>query len=226
MKPEIIRTKSFVKDAVVLITNAAEKAIEERGYFRISLSGGNTPRPVYQALALCDCQWSKWIVIFGDERCVPPDDVQSNYHMASESFLLQTNPGEVFRLHGEIPPDEAAAQYDEIIKALAVRFGEKRYSNDLILLGLGDDGHTASLFPGTAALTETSRNVVSNFVPKFDAYRLTSTYPLINAARCIVFLVNDPEKEPVIQQVLEGGHGFPAENVKSAGGETIWLLKQ
>jgi 6-phosphogluconolactonase len=226
MKPEVIQTNSFVDDAVVLITNAAKEAIEERGYFRISLSGGNTPKPVYQALALCDCQWSKWIVIFGDERCVPPDDVQSNYRMASESFLLQTNPGEVFRPRGEIPPKEAATQYNEIIETLALRFGEKRYSNDLILLGLGNDGHTASLFPGTAALSETSRNMVSNFVPKFNSYRLTSTYPLINAARCIVFLVNDPKKELLVQQVFEGGHSFPAENVKSAEGQTLWLLGQ
>jgi 6-phosphogluconolactonase len=224
MNPEIIRTKSFVRDAVALIVNAAQEAIEQRGYFRLSLSGGNTPKPIYQALALQDCLWFKWIVTFGDERCVPPDDVQSNFRMASEAFLIQTNLGEVHRMQGELPSEEAAAQYDQTIQGLASRFGEKRYANDLTLLGLGDDGHTSSLFPGTAALAETQRNIVSNFVAKFNSPRLTSTYPLINASRRIAFLVNDPKKETVIQAVLEGTHGYPAENVKSEKGETIWLL--
>jgi 6-phosphogluconolactonase len=224
MKPEIVRTQSFVDDAVALILNAANEAIEQRGHFRISLSGGNTPRPVYQDLGLRDCQWSKWIVTFGDERCVPPEDKQSNYRMASEAFLLQTNPGEVYRLHGELEPDEAAILYEQTISSLAARFGEKRYSSDVTLLGLGDDGHTSSLFPGTAALTENARNVVSNFVPKFNSHRLTSTYPLINASRCIVFLINDSKKEAIINQVLEGGHGYPAEKVKSIAGETLWLI--
>jgi 6-phosphogluconolactonase len=224
MNAEIIRTKSFVHDAVALIVNAATEAIEERGYFRISLSGGNTPKPIYQALALKDSKWSKWIVTFGDERCVPPDDSQSNFRMASEAFLIQTNLGEVHRLHGELPPEEAAAQYDQTIGSMAARFGEKRFAADLTLLGLGSDGHTSSLFPGTAALTEIDRNFVSNFVPKFKSCRLTSTYPLINASRRIVFLVNDPEKETVIQEVLEGGYGHPAEKVQSVAGETLWLL--
>jgi 6-phosphogluconolactonase len=224
MNPEIIRTKSFVHDAVALIVNAARESIEERGYFRISLSGGNTPKPIYQALALQDCKWSKWIVTFGDERCVPPDDTQSNFRMASEAFLIQSSLGEVHRLQGELPPDEAAALYDQMINSLAARFGDKRFANDLTLLGLGSDGHTSSLFPGTAALAETHRNIVSNFIPKFRSHRLTSTYPLINASRRIVFLVDDPKKDTVIQQVLEGGYGFPAENVKSEMGETLWLL--
>jgi 6-phosphogluconolactonase len=224
MNPEIFRTKSFVHDAVALIVNTARESIEERGYFRISLSGGNTPKPIYQALALQDCKWSRWIVTFGDERCVPPDDTQSNFRMASEAFLIQSSLGEVHRLQGELPPDEAAALYDQTINSLAARFGDKRFANDLTLLGLGSDGHTSSLFPGTAALAETHRNIVSSFIPKFQSHRLTSTYPLINASRRIVFLVNDPKKDTVIEQVLKGGYGFPAEKVKSEMGETLWLL--
>ena len=107
MNPEIIRTHSFVETAAAFVANAANQAIEEHGFFRIALSGGNTPRTIYQALALKDCRWPKWIVTFGDERCVPPEDPQSNFRMASEAFLLLTSPGEVFRIQGEIDPEEA-----------------------------------------------------------------------------------------------------------------------
>ena len=95
-----------------------------------------------------------------------------------------------------------------------------------MLLGLGDDGHTASLFPSTAALSEKNRNVVANFVPKFNTHRLTFTYPLINASHRVAFLVNDPKKEPIIEKVLEGGHGFPAEGVKPVNGELVWFIGQ
>jgi len=211
MKPEIIRTRSFAEEAASFIVHTAEEAIEEHGFFQLALSGGNTPRAVYQALALRECRWPKWIVTFGDERCVPPDDPQSNYRMASEAFLMLVGPGEVFRIQGEIDPEEAAAHYNSTLKGLADRFGEERYTHDLILLGLGDDGHTASLFPGTAALDETKKDVVSNFVPKFDSHRITFTYPQINVARRVTFLVSGPKKEAVVQKVLEGKHGYPAE---------------
>jgi 6-phosphogluconolactonase len=224
MKPEIIRTRSFVEDASRFIADCARDAIDERGHFRLGLSGGNTPRLVYQALSLLDCRWSKWIVTFGDERCVPPDHSESNYRMASESFLLVTDPDEVLRIKGELPPEEAASEYEAAIGHYAKRFGEKRYRHDLILLGLGDDGHTASLFPSTAALEERERNVVSNFVPKFNTHRITFTYPLINAARRVAFLVNDPKKKDIIDQVLSGKSGLPAERIQPEKGELIWFL--
>jgi 6-phosphogluconolactonase len=224
MKPEIIRSRSFVDDAARFIADTARDAVDERGHFRLSLSGGNTPRPVYQALSLLDCRWNKWIITFGDERCVPPDDSQSNYRMASESFLLVTDAGEVLRIKGELPPEEAALEYDNSLQHFAKRFGEKRFRHDLILLGLGDDGHTASLFPGTPALEEQERNVVSNFVPKFNSYRITFTYPLINASRRVVFLVNDPKKKGVIDQVLSGKSGLPAERIQPEMGELIWFI--
>jgi 6-phosphogluconolactonase len=224
MKPEIIRTRSFAEEAASFIVHAAEEAIEEHGFFRLALSGGNTPRAVYQALALRECRWPKWIVTFGDERCVPPDDPESNYRLASEAFLMLVGPGEVFRIQGEIDPEEAAAQYNSTLKGLADRFGEERYTHDLILLGLGDDGHTASLFPGTAALDETKKDVVSNFVPKFNSHRITFTYPQINVARRVTFLVSGPKKEAVVQKVLEGRHGYPAEEVRPEKGELVRLL--
>jgi 6-phosphogluconolactonase len=224
MKPEIVRTHSFVAEVARFIKDTASEAIDARGFFRLALSGGNTPRPIYQALSLEDCDWRKWIVTFGDERCVPPDDSQSNYRMASESFLLVTSPGEVLRMKGEIDPNEGAEEYDTAIHHLGKRFGEQRYRHDLILLGLGEDGHTASLFPETAALEETQKNVVANFVPKFNANRLTFTFPMINAARCVVFAVNDKTKQPIIDRVLAGNSGLPSEQVKPVNGEVLWFL--
>jgi len=226
MKPEIVRTHSFVAEVARFIKDSASQAIDARGSFRIALSGGNTPRPIYQTLALEDCDWRKWVVTFGDERCVAPDDSQSNYRMASESFLLVTSPGEVLRMKGEIDPQEAAQEYDVAIQHLSKRSGEQRYRHDLILLGLGEDGHTASLFPGTAALEETKKNVVPNFIPKFKTHRLTFTFPLINAARCVAFVVNDKTKQPVIDRILAGNSGLPSEQVKPADGELLWFLGQ
>jgi 6-phosphogluconolactonase len=224
MKPEIIRTRSFVHDAVRYITDCASDAIDSHGFFRLSLSGGNTPKAVYQALSLVDCLWAKWIVTFGDERCVSPDDLQSNYRMAAESFLIVCTPGHVLRMKGELPPEEGANEYDMALKYLAERFRQTRLRHDLILLGLGDDGHTASLFPGTSALNETQRDVVCNFVSKLNAWRLTFTYPLINAAERVAFLVNDSKKEPIIDAVLRGGSQFPAEGVKPDSGELVWII--
>ncbi len=224
MKPEIVRTRSFVAEVARFIKDTASEAIDARGFFRLALSGGNTPRTIYQALALEDCDWRKWIVTFGDERCVPPDDNQSNYRMASETFLLVTSPGEVLRMKGELDPNEAAEEYDTAIQHLGKRFGESRYRHDLILLGLGEDGHIASLFPDTPALEETQKNVVPNFVPKFKANRLTFTFPLINAARCVAFAVNDKTKQPIIDRVLAGNSGLPSEQVKPVDGEILWFI--
>jgi 6-phosphogluconolactonase len=224
MKPEIIRTHAFADDVARFIADCSREAIDDYGHFRLSLSGGNTPRMVYSALALLDCAWSKWIITFGDERCVSPDDPQSNYRMASEAFLLVTTPGEVLRIHGEMPPEEAAQAYDRALGQLATRFGEERCRHDLTLLGLGDDGHTASLFPQTAALSETQRNVVSNFVPKFNAHRITATYPLLNASHRIAFLVNDNKKTKIVEGVWRGETRYPASRIQPEAGALIWFL--
>jgi len=224
MKPEVVRTHSFNEEVARFIADTARDSIDRFGWFRLALSGGNTPRGVYQALSLVECDWAKWIITFGDERCVPPDDSQSNFRMASESLLMMITPGEVLRMKGELPPEQAASDYDSAIKSLAERFGEPRFRHDLILLGLGDDGHTASLFPGTAALQEKEKNVVANFVPKFNTHRLTFSYPLINAGRRVAFLVNDSKKKTVVDGVLQGGRGFPAEGIKPTDGELLWFL--
>jgi len=226
MNAEIIRTPSFAADAARHIADAAREAIGARGLFRLSLCGGNTPRAVYAELAKLGLEWEKVQITFGDERCVPPDDVQSNYRMAKDALLglVPIPEGNVFRMRGELEPAAAAEEYERKLAAVADRMGETRYIHDLLLLGMGDDGHTASLFPGTAALAETARNVVANYVPKFDSYRITFTFPLINAARQVCFLVNDPKKEPIVQAVLEKSGGYPSEQVAPESGRLVWIL--
>jgi len=156
MSRQIIRTKNFVEEAAGFIFDLAQKALSERNEFRIALSGGNTPRPVYAQLARVgpDFPWDKILITFGDERCVPPDHEQSNYRMARESLLVPANVPDksVLRMRGEIDPQIAAQEYEEQLDVLASRRDEKIYRHDLILLGLGEDGHTASLFPDTPAL--------------------------------------------------------------------------
>jgi len=228
MTPEVLHTSSFPADAARLILQSARQAIAERGIFRIALSGGRTPAAVYRqwAAAAEDLPWDRVQITFGDERCVPAEDEQSNYRMARQSLLdaVPIPPGNVFRIRGELPPEEAAAEYEARLAQLASRFQEARYRHDLLLLGMGPDGHTASLFPGTEALAEQSRNVVRNFVPKFESWRITFTYPLINAARHVCFLVEGDEKKPVVEQILAGQGDYSAARVSPTDGRLTWLL--
>ena len=226
MTPSLLHTTSFPADAARLILDSARLAIAERGIFRIALSGGRTPAAVYRQWAATGSDWDRVQITFGDERCVPPDDDQSNYLMARQSLLdaVPIPAGNVFRIRGELPPTEAAAEYEARLAQLASRFHEPRYRHDLLLLGMGPDGHTASLFPGTEALLEQTRNVVANFVPKFDTYRVTFTYPLINAARHVCFMVEGDEKKPIVEQILAGQPDYPAARVSPADGRLTWLL--
>ena len=224
----VLHIPSFAPDAARLILDSARRAIAERGIFRIALSGGRSPAAVYKEWAATagDLPWERVQITFGDERCVPPDDEQSNYRMARESLLdnVPIPPGNIFRIQAELPPEEAAAEYEARLAQLASRFDEPRYRHDLLLLGMGPDGHTASLFPGTEALSEQTRNVTQNFVPKFDTYRITFTYPLINAARHVCFMVEGDEKKPVVKQILAGQGDYPAARVSPTDGRLTWLL--
>jgi 6-phosphogluconolactonase len=230
MKAEhhIIRTENFVVDAAAFILEKARKAIAERNEFRIALSGGNTPAPVYARLAAQgdDLPWDRIRFTFGDERCVPPDDPQSNFRMACEDLFTPAAVPEksVMRMRGEIDPQIAARDYEQQLAAIATQSGEPMYRHDLILLGLGPDGHTASLFPGTAALDEMTRAVVANFVPKFNAWRLTFTFLLIDQARNILFLVGASKSPELIKSVLEGDRQFPAARVDPVAGEVTWMI--
>ena len=228
MDCKVLRTKNFVSDAANFIVDQAHKALGERGEFRIALSGGDTPRPVYAQLAAIarDLPWESVLITFGDERCVSPDDEQSNYRMAYETLLAPAALPDksVMRMRGEIDPQIAAEEYQDELDLLATQRGEHIYRHDLILLGLGEDGHTASLFPGTAALQETTRRVVANFVPKFNSWRLSLTLPLINQARQICFLVSATKGDELIERVLAGDPQFPAARVKPMAGELTWII--
>ena len=228
MSSEVIRTKNFVADAAELIVWHARGALKEREEFRIALSGGNTPRPVYREMTRLghDIPWQNVVFTFGDERCVPPDDEQSNYRMARESlFDAAAVPADsVLRMRGEIDPVAAADEYEEKLSQRARKQDEKLYRHDLVLLGVGDDGHTASLFPGTAALEINNRSIVANFVPKFNTWRLTMTYPIFNHARAVCFLVNAAKNPDLIHRIIDGDVQFPAARVKPASGNLIWIL--
>ena len=226
--PETIRTTRFVAEASRFILSQAELALQERGQFRIALSGGNTPRPVYGEMAKADLPWERFRFTFGDERCVPPDDAQSNYRMAREAWLEPAAvPDEsILRVRGEDPPAVAAARYEEQLDRAAATTGEPIYRHDLLLLGLGDDGHTASLFPGSEALHERTRRVVANHVAKFDSWRVTFTFSLINAARHICFLVNAAKNPELIEAVLKGDQRYPAARVQPVDGRLTWVIGQ
>ena len=221
MPPEILHTQSFVPDSVALITGEAERSIAARGVFRIALSGGNTPRPVYEALAGLDLPWDKWEITFSDERCVPPASDQSNFRMARIAWFdpARVPSASILRMEGEADPASAAEKYEKELLARSAP-----YMHDLVLLGMGDDGHTASLFPGTDALRVTGRLVVANYVPKFSAHRLTFTYPLLNAARHVCFLVNSAGKEAILKQIFDGNTSYPSAAVTPTNGRVTWLL--
>jgi len=227
-EPQVIGTKNFVTDAADFILAQAQHALGERNEFRIALSGGNTPRPVYTRLAAIgrDLPWDLIRITFGDERCVPPDDAESNFRMARETLLAPAAVPEqsILRLRGELDPQTAAQEYQDHLDDIATEGGEPIYRHDLILLGLGDDGHTASLFPGTAALDETIRRVMANFVPKFNTWRLTFTFPLINAARHILFLVGASKNPALIERVLQGDSQYPAARVNPSAGDVTWMI--
>jgi 6-phosphogluconolactonase len=229
-EPHVVRTKNFAADAADFILEHAHKAIGERNEFRIALSGGNTPRPVYARLAAVahDLPWELIHITFGDERCVPPDDPESNFRMARETLLAPAAVPEksILRMRGEIDPQIAAQEYQDRLDVMASQRGEPIYRHDLILLGLGDDGHTASLFPGTAALEETTRRVVANFVPKLNGWRLTFTFPLINHAQHILFVVGASKNSALIERVLKGDSQLPAARVDPSGGDVTWMIAE
>jgi 6-phosphogluconolactonase len=228
MNREVIRTPNLTADAAVFILRTAREALAERGEFRIALSGGNTPRPIYAEFGRIahDLPWERVRFTFGDERCVPPDDAASNYRMARESLFEPCAIPEksILRMRGEIEPQLAAQEYEDDLALLATQHGETTYRHDLFLLGMGPDGHTASLFPGTPALREQVRRVVANFVPKFESWRLTMTLPLINQSRQVLFLVSGDKDPVLLERVLAGDAEFPASQVNPPNGQLTWMI--
>jgi 6-phosphogluconolactonase len=205
----------------------AAEAIEEHGRFAAVLAGGSTPKEMYAVLAsdyADGIDWGKIHIFFGDERPVPPDDDDSNYKMAREVLLDHVPVGGVHRIRGELPPDEAAGAYEEELRTFFESEEVPRF--DLILLGVGGDGHTASLFPETSALEVHDRWVVANPVLKLDTTRITLTAPVINAARSVIFLVAGEEKAEALREILEGDadpRAYPATLIRPQGGPE-WML--
>jgi 6-phosphogluconolactonase len=219
---------SVAVEAAERIVNYCRESIDDHGTFSIVLSGGSTPKALYELLARGQfaprIDWSAVHVFFGDERCVPPDHPDSNYRMAHEALLGKVPiPGDnIYRIRGEIEPNEAAIEYGQLLKE---RFGDG--GPDVILLGMGDDGHTASLFPHTEALKETRHRCVANYVEKLGAWRVTTTAPFINRGRCVIVLTCGAGKASRVQDVLEGPRDtdrLPIQLIQPASGTMTWLL--
>jgi 6-phosphogluconolactonase len=215
------------------VVRAATEAVAQRGRFTIALSGGSTPRNLYTLIAAnagSSLPWEKMFFFWSDERHVLPTDPDSNYRMADETLLSKAPipPANIFRIPAENPDAAAAAEsYERTLqKFFEVGAGEvPRF--DLILLGVGPDGHTASLFPESAALQDQSRLVVANWVEKMKTSRITFTLPLLNAARCVAFLVSGIDKAAVLREVLEGktpGEKYPSKLVRPSDGKLIWFV--
>jgi 6-phosphogluconolactonase len=210
---------------------AAESAVQERGQFSVALSGGNTPRTVYSLLASEHKQlpWDRIHIFFGDERHVPPDHPDSNFRMATESLLSKVPIPEknIHRIHAELDAEAAATEYDQQLVNFFHLSNLEMPRFDLIFLGIGPDGHTASLFPGSNVLTESSRRVMANWVEKFKTFRITFTFPVLNHAAEVVFLVSGADKAQILSEVLRPGiQNYPTQGVQPENGRLLWLVDQ
>jgi len=213
----------------------ATGTVRANGRFTVALSGGSTPKSLFSLLASTfrdQLPWDKMFFFWGDERHVPPDHPESNYRMAYEALLSKVPvPAEnVFRVPAENPDaNQAAADYEQTLRKFFQLSPGTFPRLDLILLGMGPDGHTASLFPGTSGLREKSRLVVANWVEKFKAYRITFTLPVLNNAAVVTFLVGGADKAETVREVLEGSQPaelFPSKLIHPTNGRLMWMLDQ
>lgn len=209
--------------------------------FTVAIAGGSTPKGMYALLASDayrnNIDWQKVHVFFGDERCVPPENEYSNYRMANAELLMHVSipKRQTYRIRGEIAPHMAAAEYEGALLRIFGQSDESPFPRfDLILLGMGPDGHTASLFPASAALKEQKRWVTANDVEKFKGtstpwQRVTMTYPVLNAAAHVLFMVAGADKADALYEVLHGAANpdlYPSQNVRPAAGRLTWLVDQ
>jgi len=218
--------------AADLFVEIASVAVKQEGKFTVALSGGSTPKSLYSLLATERANavpWDRCFFFFGDERHVPPDHPESNYRMANEAMFSKTPipPGNIFRMHTEKDAETAASEYEAVLRDFFCVGSGQWPRFDLILLGVGPDGHTASLFPNSAACAERSRLVVANWVEKFQTFRLTLTFPVLNHAACATFLASGADKTQILREVLENpAAGLPAQKVHPMDGRLIWMLDQ
>jgi 6-phosphogluconolactonase len=215
----------------------ARAAIEARGRFTVALSGGSTPKPIYALLAEDEraaankLPWDAIHVFFSDERHIPADHPDSNLRMANETLLshLPIPPENVHRVATELDPAAAAADYQRQLRSVFLPTPGEVPGFDLIMLGLGNDGHTASLFPGSAALTERTAWVSANRAEKLQSDRITFTFPLLNAAAEILFVATGADKAEMLRFVLKGdpsGQAYPAQNVQPVSRRVIWMVDE
>ena len=221
------------RKAAAQFVSLADAAISARGHFNVALSGGSTPRALYSLLASgefsAQLAWRQIHLYFGDERCVAPDHAESNYRMAKEALLAQIPipRANVHRMAGEKMPALAAAEYEAQLRQHFHSTEDAVPRFDLILLGLGEDGHTASLFPGSSALNENRRLVATTYVEKLNAHRLTLTFPVINNAAQISFLVAGASKAVIVKELLTTEtHDYPAARIAPENGQLTWFVTQ
>jgi 6-phosphogluconolactonase len=221
-----------VEEAAERIITAAAEAHAAGGMFGLFLSGGSTPKALYTLLASDACRtridWKGVELYFGDERCVPPDSDLSNYRTARESLIdhVPIPRDNIYRMKGELDPELAAKEYGLMLKERFLDSGP-----DMVLLGMGDDGHTASLFPNTAALRETHHRCVANhvphdYIPAGTSWRITLTYPFLNTAQRVLILVTGAGKAKRVSEVLEGPHDpdrLPIQGIQPTG-ELVWIM--
>jgi 6-phosphogluconolactonase len=236
------RNLQIVADAAAVCRAAADiylrtagNAVTERGRFTVALSGGSTPKSLYSLLATelsSRVPWKQSYFFFGDERHVPPDDADSNYRMAQEAMLSKApiSPEQVFRIKGELSDsNQAAADYESVLRDFFHPAPGQFPRFDLVMLGMGPDGHTASLFPGTKALHENHRMVTSNWVGKFYTHRITMTAPVLNNAEVVLFMAHGQDKAQALKAVLEGPYEpeqLPSQLVHVPHGTLLWLVDE
>lgn len=239
MPPACIRIIRTLPTPADLFRGAADEfmrlgreLIAQHGRFAVALSGGSTPRALYSLLAqdYADFTWSRTFLFFGDERHVPPDHPDSNYRMVNQALLSKVPipAGNVFRVRAENPDAAAAAaEYEATLREFFHLSANEVPTFDLILLGLGPDGHTASLFPGSDGLREQSRLVIANWVEKFKTHRISFTFRVLNHATDVMFLVSGSDKSDMVQEILGGQHEppYPAQLVQPEG-RLIWMLDE
>jgi len=240
MRPDIriSHEARWADDTAAFLRDLGREAIRLRDRFLLALSGGSTPQRLYQTLAQPACapqemDWDRTVFLFGDERCVGPDHPDSNYGMARASLFapLGIPQEQVHRMSGENPdPRAAAVAYERVLRTVTGCPGPDIPPLDLILLGLGEDGHTASLFPGTTALQESDRLVTVSRSPKGIPLRLTLTLGVINRANVILFLITGSTKAQIVRRILEpqtdADRALPAALVTPEQGRLIWMLDQ
>lgn len=218
-------TDALASGAARLFLDSLEKAVSEKGFFTVVLSGGTTPAQMYRLLASetgGKAAWEKVHFFWGDERCVPPESTESNFNTARENLLSKIGapPGSIHRIKGELAPEDAAGLYEQELVSFFGLGPGKAPPFDLVLLGLGNDGHTLSLFPGTKALKEDRRLVCANYVDEFGSWRVTLTLKALERAQRAVFIVSGQEKAGALRDVL-GKKDLPGARVRVK--EVLWL---